>query len=183
MQGRALKKSELKPTALLREVRRSVSEILNKPFTESVNHQIFKPDQKVLALWAVDCAEHVLPFFEAKYSEDVRPRKAIMVLRNWITTSVFSMGVVRKASLDAHASAKGKKETDAILAAHSAGQAAATAHVATHAFGSSVYGIRAVVAHTGNAENGARELKWQLRRLKKHVSTREKSLADDPTTS
>ncbi len=69
------------------------------------------------------------------------------------------------------------------FATHSAGQAVATAHVATHAFGSSVYGIRAVVAHTGNADDSVKELNRQLQRLRKHVRTRDKCLADDLTES
>ena len=31
-----------------------------------------KKNQKFLALWAADCAEHVLPFFEKEYPEDDR---------------------------------------------------------------------------------------------------------------
>ncbi len=58
------KQQKIKPVAFLYEVRKAVSEILNKPFSERVDHQIFKPDQKVLSLWAAECAEHVLPCFE-----------------------------------------------------------------------------------------------------------------------
>jgi len=36
-----------------------------------------KKDQKMLALWAADCAERVLPLFEKEYPKDPRPRKAI----------------------------------------------------------------------------------------------------------
>ena len=36
-----------------------------------------KQHQKSLALWAADCAEHVLQYFEEKYPKDDRPRKAI----------------------------------------------------------------------------------------------------------
>ena len=40
-----------------------------------------KQDQRLLALWAADCAEHVLPFFEEKHPQDDRPRKAIEAAR------------------------------------------------------------------------------------------------------
>ncbi len=157
---------KIKPTVVIHDVRKSVSQILNKPFTERIDHQIFKPDQKTLALWAADCAEHVLPNFEDKYPDDRRPRKAIEVLRDWIRTGVYNMAVIRGASLSAHAAAKGKKEADAIFAAHAAGQAVATAHVSTHALGSSLYGIRAAAAHSGNADDGLiMERDWQLQRL------------------
>jgi len=36
-----------------------------------------------LALWAADCAERVLPYFEEKYPRDDRPRKAIEAARAW----------------------------------------------------------------------------------------------------
>ena len=166
---------KIKPTDVLYDVHKSVSEILNKPFTERIDHQIFKPDQKTLALWAADCAEHVLPYFEDRYPSDDRPRKAIEALREWIRTGVFSMAVIRGASLSAHAAAKGKKEADAVFAAHAAGQAVATAHVPTHALGSSVYGIRAAAAHSGNVDDGlVKERNWQLQRLRKHAKQKPK---------
>jgi hypothetical protein len=31
----------------------------------------------LLAIWAADCAEHVLDFFEQKHPKDDRPRKAV----------------------------------------------------------------------------------------------------------
>ena len=43
-----------------------------------------RTDKKWLAAWAIDCAERVLPYFEKKYPEDKRPRKAIAVLQDWI---------------------------------------------------------------------------------------------------
>lgn len=163
-------KNKIKPTAVLYEVRKSVTEILNKSFSEHLDHKIFKPDQKILALWAADCAEHVLPYFEDRYPDDDRPRKATEAGRKWATTGMFSMAVIRKASLDAHAAAKIAKEDDAKYAAHAAGQAVAAAHVPTHALGSSLYGIRAAAAHSGNVDDGLiKERGWQLQRLLEYV--------------
>ncbi len=160
---------KIKPTIVLREMRESVSKILDRPYTERIDHQIFKPDQKILTLWALDCAEHVLPFFEEKFPKDIRPRKAIEILLQWINTGVFKMSVIRKASLDAHAAAHEANnigENAAYHSAHAAGQAVATAHVVTHAFGCSVYGIRAAAAHSGKIEDGIiKERDWQLKRL------------------
>jgi hypothetical protein len=155
---------------VLYEVRKTVSEILNKPFTERIDHQIFKPDQKILALWAAECAEHVFPYFEEKYPDDDRPRRAIETLRTWINTGLFKMAVIRKASLDAHSSARHARENGeeaACFAAHAAGQAVGTAHVNTHALGSSIYGIRAAAAHFGKVDAGLiNERNWQLQRLR-----------------
>ena len=162
-------RTKIKPTTVLREVRKSVSEILDRPFTERIDHQIFKPDQKILALWAADCAERVLPYFEDKRPNDNRPRKAIQVLREWARTGMFRMVVIRRASLGAHAAAKRVREDDAAcFAAHAAGQAVATAHVPTHALGSSLYAIRAAAAHSGNLDDGLiKERNWQLQRLRR----------------
>jgi len=164
---------KIKSTAVLHDVRKSVSELLNKPFTEHIDHKVFKPDQKILAIWAADCAEHVLPYFEDKYPNDDRPRKAIEACRRWAATGVFRMDDIRKASLDAHAAAREVKEDDAIAAARAAGQAVATAHVPTHALGSSVYGIRAAAAHSGKVSSGLiKERNWQLERLREYVKNR-----------
>lgn len=163
-------KGKIRPTEVLYDIRKSVSEILNKPFTERIDHQIYRPDQKILALWATDCAEHVLPYFEEKYPNNDRPRRAIETLRAWINTGVFKMAVIRKASLDSHAAAHDACENGeeaACFAAHAAGQAVATAHVPTHALGSSIYGIRAAAAYFGNVDDGLiNERNWQLRRLR-----------------
>ena len=169
-----VKQEKIRPVALLYDLRKSVSEILDKPFTERIDHRIFKPDQKILALWAADCAEHVLPYFEEKYPDDDRPRKAIKECRDWARTGMFSMAVIRGASLSAHDAARDAKEDDAAcFAAHAAGQAVATAHVPTHALGSSLYGIRAVAAHSGITDDGLiKERDWQLERLREYARHR-----------
>ena len=170
-------KNKIKPIALLYDVRKQVTEFLNRPFTERIDHQVFRPDQRLLASWAADCAEHVLPFFEEKYPNDERPRMAIEAGRKWVATGVFSMMAIRKASLDAHAAAKVAKEIDAKFAAHAAGQAVATAHVPTHALGSSLYGIRAAAAHSGNVDDGLiTEREWQMQCLLEHIKQRNEQL-------
>jgi len=86
-------------------------------------------DHKVLAAWAMACAERVMPCFEAAFPDDRRPRRALETLQAWIDTGEFSMAVIRKASLDAHAAARGVGENSpARSAARAAGQAVATAH-------------------------------------------------------
>ncbi len=169
-----VKQGKIRPIAVLYDMRRSVSELLDKPFTERIDHQVFRPDKKILALWAADCAEHVLPYFEDKYPNDDRPRKAIEACREWAKTGVFSMSVIRGASLSSHAAARGAKDDDAaFFAARAAGQAVGTAHVPTHALGSSIYGIRAAAAHSGNIDDGLiKEHDWQLERLREYTKNR-----------
>ena len=131
-----------------------------------------KPDQKLLAIWAANCAERVLPFFERMYPEDNRPRKAIEVLRNWIKTGVFQMSEIRGASLAAHAAARNVKDNSvACFAARAAGQAVATAHVPQHAYGSSYYSLKATIAaNPVNSEVKAlQEYNWQSKHLPKRL--------------
>ncbi len=129
-------------------------------------------DHKALALWAADCAEHVLPFFEEKYPEDSRPRKAIEKCREWARTSEFKMADIRKASLDSHAAAREVGVDNAArFAARAAGQAVATAHVPTHALGAPIYAIKAVAAinPTDVKVTIANERDWQFRCLPENL--------------
>jgi hypothetical protein len=131
-----------------------------------------KEDQKMLATWAADCAERVLPLFEKAYTKDKRPGRAITACRRWVHTGVFKMTDIRGASLAAHAAARNAKENNqACFAARAAGQAVATAHVPQHAFGASYYALKAVaVADPDNAEvKTAEELTWQTQRLPKNL--------------
>ena len=130
-------------------------------------------DHKALALWAADCADHVLPFFEEKYPDDTRPREAIRTLREWVNSGKFSMPVIRGASLAAHAAARETKEEDqaARFAARAAGQAVATAHVPTHALGSALYAYKAVAAtHPPDILAAiAQEQNWQFSHLPENL--------------
>ncbi len=164
----------LRPVALLNGIRYEVSGLLGIPFTEQIDHRAFRPDMRLLGIWAADCADHVIPFFEEACPDDDRPRHAIRVLREWTITGEFRMAEIRRASLDAHAAAREAPEKDAVFAARAAGQAVATAHVPTHALGCSVYAIRAVAAHTGSADDGIRERSWQLGLLRRRVAERDR---------
>ena len=126
-------------------------------------------DQKTLAIWAIDCAERVLPYFEQQCPEDRRPRQALEALQRWLQTGVFQMAVIRKASLDSHAAARDVgADTAARSAARAAGQAVATAHVPRHAYGSAVYAQQAIYRATNLAEAPAAvatERDWQFAHL------------------
>lgn len=138
---------------------------------EEMQILIGQTDHKTLALWAIDCAERVLPFFEEAFPDDKRPRQALTTLQTWVETGVFKMAVIRKASLDAHAAARDVgADNPARSAARAAGQAVATAHVATHAYGPAIYAQQAIFRATAPAEAAAaaaRERDWQYQRLLK----------------
>jgi hypothetical protein len=137
----------------------------DKPMEDLVK----ETDQKTLAVWAIDCTERVMPFFEENYPDDPRPRNAIIALRTWIDTGVFRMADIRRASLAAHAAAREVGEDSAARSvARAAGQAVAIAHVATHAPGAALYAQQAIfrAADPFDAEDAvARERDWQYRHL------------------
>jgi len=126
-------------------------------------------DQKTLAIWAIDCAEHVLPYFEDAFPEDHRPRNAIDTLQTWIDTGVFKMAIIRGASLAAHAAARDVGEDNAARsAARAAGQAVATAHVPSHAIGAAIYALQAIHRASSDSDADAAiatERDWQIQRL------------------
>ena len=126
-------------------------------------------DQKTLALWAIDCVERVMPYFEETFPDDLRPRKALETLKTWIDTGVFQMAVIRKASLDAHSAAREVGEdSPARSAARAAGQAVATAHVPRHAYGSAIYAQQAIHRATNPTAADAavaKERDWQYQHL------------------
>ena len=123
-----------------------------------------KGNQRSLALWAADCAEHVLPHFEKKYPGDDRPRKAIEAARAW-TRGEIRVGEARVAAVAAHAAARDADEGAARAAARAAGHAAGTAHMVGHARHAAAYAVAATNADVSAAE----EREWQFRRLPEHL--------------
>lgn len=146
---------------------------------EEMRSLIRKTDQKILARWAIECAERVMPYFDKEYKKDQRPRRALDNLGQWIETGIFSMQVIRKASLDAHDAARDVGEdSPARSAAHAAGQAVATAHVPAHAYGPAIYAQQAVfrASEPSRAESAAKmEREWQYDRL---VELRKRYMGD-----
>jgi hypothetical protein len=144
---------------------------------ERIMEIVRKTDHKTLAVWALDCAERVLPYFEEKYPEDRRPQNAIQTLQTWINTGVFKMSVIRQASLASHASAREVgKDNAARSAARAAGQAVATAHVPTHSMGSAIYALQAIHRATNSSEADAvvaKEKEWQYQHLLELVKKQE----------
>jgi hypothetical protein len=122
-------------------------------------------DHHLLAIWAADCAEHVLHHFERARPDDGRPRRAIELGRAWARGEV-RMTDARDAA--GHANAAARDLTGAPRhAAYAAGQAAAVAHVAAHELGAAAYAIRAsqAAASADIADAGRAECRWQREQL------------------
>ncbi|WP_391527841.1 putative immunity protein [Pirellulimonas nuda] len=114
-------------------------------------------DHRLLAGWALDCAEHLLPMFR-RHSLDSRPQHAIEIGRSWVRGEIKT-GVAQRAAVAAHAAARETTVTAAVAVARAAGHAVATAHFADHCLGPVIYGAKAVEA-AGMPAN--EEWAWQL---------------------
>src|SRR5512142_522904 len=119
-------------------------------------------DHHLLAVWAADCAQHVLHLFEEMQPNDDRPRRAIELARAWARGEI-TMSQSRAAGGRAMAAARVLRGAGR-HAAFAAGQAAVVAHVAAHELGAAAYAIKAAraAALDGQAEEAGRlECEWQ----------------------
>jgi hypothetical protein len=127
-------------------------------------------DHHRLALWAADCAEHVLALFEQERPGDDRPRHAIDLARAW-TRGEVTMTEARNAAGHANAAARDLRGAPR-YAAYAAAQAAVVAHVAAHELGAAAYAIKAArdAAPEGEGESAGRiECRWQRDQLPAEV--------------
>jgi hypothetical protein len=123
-------------------------------------------DHRLLAVWAADCAQHVLHFFEQAQPGDDRPRRAIEQAQAWVRGEI-TMTQARTAAGHAMGAARALSGA-ARDAAYAAGQAAAVAHVAAHELGAAAYAIRAARAAAPEDERleaCRRECRWQRAQL------------------
>ena len=123
-------------------------------------------DHRLLAMWAADCAEHVLHHVEQARPKDDRPRRAIDLGRAWARCEI-TWGEARTAA--GHANAAARELTGAARhAAYAASQAAAVGHVAAHELGAAAYAIkaaRAAASEDDRVEAGRLECEWQRAQL------------------
>ena len=127
-------------------------------------------DHRLMAVWAADCAQHVLHLFEQTQPSDDRPRRALEQARAWARGEI-TMTQARTAAFAAHAAAR-EAFGAAKEAARAAGQAVAVAHVAAHELGAAAYAIRAARAAAPDnqrEEAGRLECQWQRAQLPSEI--------------
>ncbi len=137
--------------------------------SDSIAKLVAKQDHETLVLWATDCAEHVLHYFEEKQPKDDRPLKAIEAGRAWVRGEI-TVSEARTAALAAHAAARHISDASACAAARAAGHAAGTVHVAGHAVHAATYAAKAVSFSSRDEDSQvdtAKERNWQYKCLQK----------------
>ncbi|MFD6440731.1 putative immunity protein [Peribacillus sp. NPDC060186] len=69
---------------------------------EAIEQHLKVVNHQTAALWATDCTKHIIQFFEQKYPQDDRPRKAIEAGRAWVQGEIIG----GMAAFAAHAAAR-----------------------------------------------------------------------------
>jgi hypothetical protein len=120
--------------------------------------------RREVAVWAADCAEHVLPLFEAEAPTDDRPRDAIARARAFGRGDLDAAGEIRRRFVAVRAaSAVSSPAAAAAAAARAAAQAAAVAHMGAHALGAAAYAAKAAgLAAPDHPHAIHEEVTWQL---------------------
>ncbi|HTJ34089.1 MAG TPA: exonuclease SbcC [Dactylosporangium sp.] len=128
-------------------------------------------DRRALAAWAADCAERVLPLFEARRPDDPRPRAAIDGVRAY-TLHGRRTARLRAVTWAAHAAAREADDPVAAAAARAASCAAAgpytralaMPHQVRHVLSPALYCARArELAAGGDPAAGEDEVRWAIR--------------------
>lgn len=121
-------------------------------------------DRRLLARWAADCAERVLPYFAPTDPHDRRILDALARARAFGAGGSTAATEIRLRMV-AFTAARATTPAGA-AAARAVAQAAAVAHMGAHALGAAGYAVRAVtLAHPDQPELGNEELRWQLSEL------------------
>jgi hypothetical protein len=137
---------------------------------ESGEIELSDDDRRRIGLWAADCAERVLPLFEAWAPSDSRPRVAIE------STRMFALGDQRTGQLRtvawaALAAAREVGHPVATAAARSASYAAASAythalatpHQVNHVLSPALYQAHARELAAGDGTHvGDEEIRWAI---------------------
>lgn len=139
-------------------------------------------DHRSLVLWAADCAERALPYFEVAYPNDVRPQNALKAARAWARGEI-TLQMVRDAASAADDAAldivtgmadddAGATQQAARYAARAASHAAGTADQVIQARHAAVCAAGAIsCAHATPAipadsrDVGVSEQEWQFQHL------------------
>jgi hypothetical protein len=126
-------------------------------------------DRRCVAFWAADCAERVLPIFEAAAPGDDRPRALIARARAFARGQLGTAEAIRRR----FAGGVGATEVTApaaAAAARAAGQAAAVCHMGAHALGAAAYAVRAAgLAEPDQPDAADAEIRWQLDHMSAEV--------------
>jgi len=120
-------------------------------------------ERRLLAAWAADRAERVLPIFEAARPGDARVRLAVAQARAFAAGALPVADAIRRRGGAAGAAAREAPTPAARAAAYAAEQAAACAHMGAHALGAAGYAAKALALSSG--DGGDEVVREECRRV------------------
>jgi hypothetical protein len=118
-----------------------------------------KDQHRALIRWSCTCVEHVLYLVDA--GMQAKLKNLLLVASDWERGNART-GDAMKASVTAHALARQSTQDVEIAVIRAAGHAIATAHMADHSLGGSLYSLKAV-ARAG--QSPGIEKTWQNEQL------------------
>lgn len=122
--------------------------------------------QVMLAQWAIECAEHIVPFANSEDVDICDIYDGILINQRW-QAGEASVYEVRQAGFKIHASARQCQTEIAKTVFRTAGHAVAVGHMKEHAMVCSDYAIKVVqLAFLDDIEKITAERQWQLNKLK-----------------
>jgi hypothetical protein len=144
----------------------SVRPDLVAPYTRAVARERSpltrsQDDRRELIVWAVACADRVLPLFEEASPVVPRPREALAGAMAF-ARGELRIGAVRRLAVACHAAAREARTPAATAVARACGHAAAVAHMAAHARGVPLYALKALaLTHPADPRVVESEDAWQ----------------------
>jgi hypothetical protein len=126
-------------------------------------------DRRLVAVWAADCAERVLGWFEAEAPADERPRACIARARAYARGELNTAAEIRRRFVGGVPVGEVNSPV-AVAAARAAGQAVAVCHMGAHALGAAAYAVRAAsLAAPDQPQVALEEIRWQLTHMTAEV--------------
>lgn len=134
----------------------------------------YSKEHKILAIWAIDCLNRILPLFEVKYPNENILKIATDTLKKWINDEI-KMWDARKYTYVVLSLAKTLEKNDKPYSqiVRATSHCLATCHVPTHSEGTAMYVVSAIKL-INQGENDLikimqNERIWQINHLKKLI--------------
>jgi hypothetical protein len=131
----------------------------------------YSNEHRILAIWAIDCLNRILPLFEMKYPSEIILKTAVGTLQKWINGEI-KMWDARKYTYTVLALAKTMEKYDKPYSqiVRATSHCLATCHVPTHSEGTAMYAVSAIKLINKSKDDAVvlmeNERIWQINHLK-----------------
>ncbi|RYL87072.1 putative immunity protein [Sporolactobacillus sp. THM19-2] len=131
----------------------------------------YSNEHRILAIWAIDCLNRILPLFEMKYPSEIILKTAVGTLQKWINGEI-KMWDARKYTYTVLALAKTMEKYDKPYSqiVRATSHCLATCHVPTHSEGTAMYVVSAIKLINKSKDDAVvlmeNERIWQINHLK-----------------